>query len=593
MPRFDYNAARAKGHSDDEIAAYLRDQNSRGADLYIDRNDLPQGMSMADDSASLSAGVAERGRMETPGAPSDASASTIHERHANTHTPMNPFGWMMPALATVGGVFGNVPGAMLGAGAGTILDQGLNTALHTPFAPKSALEGDLGILGNTALGGVTEAAPPAVMKAVGRTVGPAAYRMALHVSPELRDAFPNVDIAREAWDQGAPALNREGVKVAKGVIGDRAATMGKMFDIAESRGVPGRVWSEQSRRVPATVPREFTFDLPMTDPQAGASPTVARRVPQPGVEPVSVAQNRMPSQTQEVGGPNQNVWTEYRPAQPAEVQVPRDVLPIEPQTVTHRVMVPGERWERGMAPTPAMLPKLTPNVREALNLPATNRFSAAGNPAPHDLSSHPELAKLVEGLSGNLEGAADKAEAHRIISAWVEENQNKTGLRAIYELAQRAGDSAPAKVWKSPNGQTMTQAASPNSQLVGKNLNRVLVKYLEDQMAKAGAGGFREALGSTQKAIAVSKAVEQARMYGPPRLNAENAGGQVRWGALQNPETLGDVARYIGGKTDKLPANRIANTALRLGKAAAWAPSTAARVAPAVLQRPPKTKRAR
>ena len=494
--------------------------------------------------------------------------SVIDNRNENNPT-VNPWGWMAPAGMMVGGALGGVPGAMLGGGAGTILDQNINAMQHSPWAPQSALQGDLGIAGNAALGGASEFLPPKVMGALGKAIGPALYKGALHVSPEMAQSFPKVNIPNEAWAQGAPELSLASGPANEAVIAERAARMRKLFEIAQARRVPGHVWADQPMQVPTMFQRDMTFDLPMTDPQAGALPTVPRRVQQPGVQPVSVAQNRMPSQAQEVGGPNQNVWTEYRPAPPVEAQVPRTVVPNPPQQVTHTVNVPGTTTVTGMAKKPALLPMLRSNPTEMFD-------------------QSPGLKKLMADVGNNLEGARDEGEVEGILNAWLKKNQNVTSLNDLYSLGQRAGSAGD---WVPPSnvgGRAAQEATSPNAKLTGKQLRLSIVSYIDQQMQKAGVGGFREALGNTQRSIAVKEAVHDAAMRSTPHLNASGMTEKVGIAnRLLPPRQIGNMGAFMGGMRPTPTNSPFGNFVLQqLPQAAGWGAVNAARLAPWLFQQP-------
>lgn len=375
---------------------------------------------------------------------------------------------MAPVGMTAGGVGATLLGqpelapaaAAAGGAAGTAADQALNRHYKTGFAPHSATQALMGEAGNAALGAGSEVIPQWLMTALGHAIGPAVYKLALHVSPSLAKEFPKVNIPQEAWDQGAPRLNAESV-----------------------------------------------------------DPTVS---PVTGM-PVGEA-------TAEIARRSQRMNDMFRVA--------------ETQGAIHPVDVSAVSGQRGAVPS------------------------------------------LISDLGRNLQGAADQGEARTIISDWVDKNQGTDTLRDLYELAQRAGNSARSTVWNPMGGTKAAEAVSPNAQLVGKSLNRDIVDYIENLMNHGGAPGasgtdFRDALAHTQKAIAVKSAVEDASKVGAPRLNAENVGKQAKWGAFQSPQTLGDVGRYLGGKTTELPpSSRLARTLLRTGPAAARTLATASRFVP-------------
>lgn len=578
MKRFDYQSAKAAGHSDEEIGAYLTQKNASGDSMYIDRADLG-GAAPSDATASPTALRVGAGGNATP----------VDNRHG--HEPAaNPFGWMAPAGMAVGGTSAMLMGqpelappfAAFGGAVGTYADQRLNEAFHTPFAhPDDPLGNTLGIAGNAALGFASEAVPPMLTKAIGGMVGPAAYKAALHVSPTLRDEFPGINIPQEAWNRGAPRLNAAGVAESEEAIGRAARPVRARMRLANSRSTLGSVLSEGRQTVPATVPKDLTYEIGgWSDPQAGAMPSVDRLGPQG--PPKFLSGLDYPSFPNAPGGRNAEAHWERPPSVEQSFETtprlpmvaPRKVMPMEPpQTVTHRVYVPGEVEQRGLTRAPKFLSKITPSANDLLARDADGKLVNA-----------PGLQRLVEGVQGNLAGKADASEVNTILDDWLRQNGGKTSLSDLYTLGQKAGAAGDWRPVGDAGGSTAQMAASPNFKLTGKELKLAINDYIDAQMKKAGVSGFREGNTEVQKAIAVRDAVREGGKVGPPRLNAENATKPAKWNAFQNPETLGDFGRWAGGKTKELPQNRIAKVLIGTGRAAASTAKNAPRVVPALVQ---------
>jgi len=520
-------------------------------------------------------------------APAEATASAPNPTSHRYDQQVNPFGYMAPVGMVLGGLAGSAlgpggaaVGAGLGGGFGTIWDQNLNRLYHTGFEPQSQIGGDLGVVGNAALGAGSEILPPWLARKVGGAIGPWAYKAALHVDPTLAEAFPKVNVPNEAWAQGAPSLNQRGVHQAGQQIAEHAAEMRRLMDIAQSAHYPeGRQIFEAGHalRTPTTVSREMTFDLPMTDPQAGASPMVDYLPPstRPRVSP-GTDYSEYPLLLHPPGGQTADAfWT--RPPSVEQQMIsgerptlmrPRTVLPMEVQQVTHTVQVPGVKTTHGTAPALRRENILTPNVRDLFD-------------------KSPQLKRLMSDVGDNLEGATDEGDVKRILDSWFNKNGGITTLNKLATLTRRAGAAGD---WVHPSnvgGVQAQQATSPNAKLVGKELRQAIIRYIDNQAESVGVTGLRAARGETQKAIAVREAVRDASLRGTPHLNAsgitEKAGIANR---LLPPRLVGEFGAHLGGLRPRggpMMGLRFPAGPAELG---GWSGVNALRLAPWLLQQP-------
>jgi len=167
VPKFDYTAAKAAGHTDQEIAAYLSKQKAAGVDVYLSKSEVAAARSPLPDGLKAAAPVAQAG-MGVPSWAREALPSVG--------------GFVGGAAGTVLGIPGGPPGmfaggvggAALGGSAGEIIRRGIENRPMDPMAIglTGAGEGAWQVLGGGLAKGAAKVSPFLARRAAALAAAP-------------------------------------------------------------------------------------------------------------------------------------------------------------------------------------------------------------------------------------------------------------------------------------------------------------------------------------------------------------------------------------------------------------------------------------